>query len=357
MSDFKIDEYRERLLEIMKNSNPDLSNSELDGAYKYYKYHQLYDEKEHSLVNLIETRGVAYFQYTEVINEIIDYIKAKVTSEHCVFVPSFTYKDLLLKNKKIIKASHEKTTLHVPYKITSKIGFYDFLGIIVNIDRLISDVDINEVNDYVTFGGTGIHYNDNEYISLNANNKLEGENITIDCYMYNNILIENRIRETLYHELNHAYQNYCILYNNQLEKFKPTGNKNEVISMLQSGETDRYNIGFLLYRLWDKGEMNAAVESVYGKLSKREEFGFELQSLKAYQEYRTFKDSYIPSIIYARKDILDEVAEILGITIKDYEKFRKWFMARTTALNNTFFHKIIKAAGLAYEKDENNRRA
>lgn len=355
MSDFKIDEYRGRLLEIMKNSNPDMSNEELDEAYKAYKYSQLYDEKERALVNLVETRGVAYFQYTDVINEIVDYVKMKVTTRPRVFIPSIT-SDLFLKNRKAIKVPHEKTTITVPYEITSKINFFEFLSITVNIDRLISDIDINEVDDCATFGGTSSHYNDNEYISLNADNKLEGENININAYMYNETLIENRIRETLYHEINHAYQNYCILYNSQVERFKSPGNDKRVVTMLQSGDISRYSIGFLLYRLWDKAEMNAAVESVYGKLSKRDEFGYELQSLKAYQEYKTFKDSYIPSIIYARKDVLDEVAEILGITIKDYEKFRKWFMTRTIALNNTFLHKIIKAAGLAYEKDENNRR-
>lgn len=219
-NDIKIDEYRGRLIEIMKNSNPDMLNEELDEAYKVYRYNQIYNEKERNLINLIETRGVAYFQYTDIIEEVIGYIKAKIP-----------------------------------------------------------------------FG-----------------------------------------------------------------KYKPKGNDKKVIGMLHSGETDRYNCGFLLYRLWNKNEMNAAVESVYGCLSRRSDFGFELQSLKAYQEYKTFRDAYIPSLIYVKKEVLDEIAETLGITIKDYTKFRKWFMDRSNALNNTFLHKIVKAAGLAYENMEKDEK-
>ena len=144
---------------------------------------------------IVETRGIGAFKYNNVITSII------------------TYSRNYLKNNKPNKVYYksglypiEEYEFSIPSELLNNLTFVKDTQINIIIKNILID-DKFKVSDL--FGnGTASHSNFDKIINDNGVDKLETIDIEINGYAINGELEHKTLLMPLYHELNHAIENY-----------------------------------------------------------------------------------------------------------------------------------------------------
>lgn len=232
-------------------------------------------ETEKKVIRLVEERGVAASKYNNVAKDIIKYCQ-----KQC-----FALTSNYLNNKK-----EEKTIqFSIPYELTSQIDFVENLQINVTI------TDDENGEKYSGGGKTNFKYSNNV-----VNNKIEFGEIEIYGYSHYGILYSKTILNSLYHELNHCYEYYNDIINNNGKMSYNFFNRVKRGNPLKEDlfNNDSFNKFFrdMIYRLFSETEFNALIASVYGDLeginSKRKNFANDIKKTQAYFLYDYFKRNY-----------------------------------------------------------------
>ena len=254
-----------RMMQIMGIVENRQLFSEINEAHKEYTN----DERKKMLV--VEKLHIAAFDYSDVIDEIIEYI------EDYIFVSNFN-----------IKTSNGKYgwKFTIPDSITKKIEFIKKLEINVSIVSLKKEEEAKN-----KFGNGDINFGDFHFIT---GGKIGFIKMNIHGISIDDELVDYTIRNTLYHELNHAYEVY-----RRQESFEEKGD----LSIMPSIDADKRNsvqlnltndkyghmMQSIFYRLWDKSELSAAATSVYSYLKsnggERSRLSIDLLETQAYHEY------------------------------------------------------------------------
>ena len=322
-----------RMLQIMGVVENRQLFSEVFEAHKEYTN----DEKKRILV--VEKLHIAAFKYGNVIDEIIEYI------EDYIFMSDF---NIRTKNGKM------GWNFVIPSYITKKIDFIKTLDINVSI---ISDEENTTRNK--SFGEGDINFGDFHFMT---NGKIGYIKMNIHGVAIDGELIDYTIRNTLYHELNHAYEVY-----RRQENFEEKGDldvipkidaaKKQNVQLNLTGDKYGHMMQSIFYRLWDKSELSAAATSVYSYLKsnggERSRLSIDLLETQAYHEYVLLKE------------YIDELTKYWGEEFwesyhKLYDKkqnrgtqfFKNWFIKRSRLLLKTYFHYMLSAASAYYDEIE-----
>lgn len=296
---------------------------------------------------IVEKQHVAGFKYDKVINEIVNYIENYIKNN------SYTKRKGILG----IEGGYWETT--IPNEITQQIDFINNLTIKVTIEDFKKDK-----TNANTFGtGETHHYKFNDIID----NKINNNTILVNGVSFNKMLSDYSVRNNLYHELNHAYEDYKRLQkininNKGLSMYNLTGEVNNFLHTVKNSGKDENTQRFhdICYRLFDKRELSAASTSTYAYLKsingKRENIIKDLQHTQAYQEYLYFKVC------------VKELQKLWGEEWWSHKKnlfnkkqnmsaqsFKNWFINRCRVYLDRYFHYMVTAAALYYDEHEDKK--
>jgi hypothetical protein len=302
---------------------------------------------EQQIVDLVEERGVGIYPFKEVIDEIVRFTQTSMTMNR-----HFSEEKSTLRLVDGSVHSCTKYGIKVDPQILQKITWIHQLQITI----IVTDVENKEIIHNLTGGGScGLDSRQNIQL-YNGVPKLNIGTINIVCYSINKIILPRLIYLNLYHEFNHAYENYKRLTSDH-EKGLYTTYENfkydEIIQqMLRSPDKDIRDFHQIIYRLFIPDEVNALVGSVYGELkgmnSKSQFYKNDYKNLSSYKIYNDIKNNILPSL----KKIPDNQWNKLTAYYK-IGKIR--FINQTEQKLTDFFHRISKAASLYYDDVEGNK--
>lgn len=315
-----------------------------------YLIYENFTKSELNSCLLVERQGISAFKYNNVINEILKFCNhyIKNNKPNNFFI---NYEDIPCEEYKII----------IPYEITNKIDFIKELNLEIKVINYLTNNSFKDNSN-----GKTISNKYDSIIDVNGNYKLNDTKIYITCQSINNEIINNTFLVTIYHELNHAYENYNRLINYFKGKTNELGlydnlkkiNYQKRISLLFNKEY--YDFGVILYYLWTKSEFNSFSTALYAELksinSKRENFTKDLNNLKAFKNYNIIKQYVLKLHNINDEHKWKHVINIIYPNYKgNYQTFKNSFIKRTNILLNSLFKKMIKSAILYYDEiDELN---
>lgn len=305
-------------------------------------------ESEKYEISIVENQHVAGFRYDNVLKEMMRYVEKyiRTTPYH--------------KQKGFMGIKGGFWTFEIPKSITEKITFIENLRVIVHVEDFRAEQD-----DFSVFGrGITYHSDANKIVD----GVLKSETIEVYGLSINKRLCGKSISGNLFHELNHAYEEYKRLEKNDVVN----GIDRTVVGYRKKREdflakidksgldTETTMFRFLVYRLFDKSELSAASTSTYAYLQsidgKRENVTRDIQQTQAYQEYNIMK-SYLDTLekhwgeewwnvkkkLYSNKENLKT------------QGFKNWFIGYCRILLKRYFHYMTSAAALYYDSHEEKK--
>lgn len=300
-----------------------------------------YTPEELNEAMIVEKQHVAGFKYNDVIDEVIWYIRRYLHNE-----PYSEQKD----------GGGGWWNFEIPSQITRKFDFVSDLVIKVEIEDF--EGDDKAAND---FGGGETYTKSYEGL---VGNTLNGGQFLIRGISYNRTLSDYSIRNNLYHELTHEYENY-----KRRENLQKIGEKNSMNSVLRfhneiiadidsSGDDNATKVfSFIYYRLFNQSELSAAASSTYAYLKsikgQRREMLRDLKKTQAYDEYDWMKKQ-----IEALKGVWDEewwrnkMRIFWKHGVSDPREFKSWFLSHAKDYLKKYFHAMTSAAALYYDETE-----
>ena len=295
----------------------------------------------YSNILLLEERGVGLYNYKDTIDSIFNYVIIKLKHLYGVYL------------------MHPNTveTFEVPKDLTSKFVFIKNLKIVID----------TTIVDKLMYGERGNL--DTEYTKL-INDVLNTATINIHAQIKRDTgqIYEHVFYNTLYHELNHLYQLYCVMSKYNIESEEDSQpSKVEVIKNIESKDLmseiftrDKNDIraiyfSHLFYYIFDKFEFNAKIAGLYGELK-----GY-------YKEYNTLDDALPNTDAYSTYKILyDNIDKMINsLNAFEFESMMNLFKSRgVKKVWNTkqsflrrmkywleqFMKKIGKVASLYYDE-------
>lgn len=243
-------------------------------------------------VNILsEDRGM-FTNYEKIVNPIIKYVETYIKNNQ----PNAK------ENLNNIEAN--VYNISIPINLLSEITWAENKIITINVFD-ITEQGLNSIGGIkwaknFTSGSAYVLESD----KLTPDNKLESLNVEFDLISVNKVLIANFIRNALYHELTHAFQNYNQLLKTGKGLYHSNLNTNygEIKGNLESPSNDEYINMFnkINYTLLNTAELNATIAGVYGSLetlnSTRDNFAKDIQKISAYNMYKDIKDNYLPKL-------------------------------------------------------------
>ena len=327
-------------------------NGEKNDIYKLYENFTK-DELEPCLI--LERQGIAAFKYNNVLTEILSYCQNYIENNNPQkFYNKFFEEDLL---------TIEEYEIVVPSEIVEKLDFA-YEGVITILIKNILTHKAFKSKDVFGDGSVG-HSMYDEIKNINGVEKMTNLNVNITSYSINNKIIRNTLMEPLYHEINHAMDNYNRLLNfykgktieyglyDNLKKINYVDKRN----LFKSNDNIDKMVGFIVYHLWIETERNSFATGLYAYLksikSTRNNFIKDFHNSQSYVIYKNLKN-YIEKL----KDVNDinrwkRYIVIIHPTYKgDVLNFKENFIKRSNILLNNFFKKLIKNASLYYIESE-----
>lgn len=315
--------------------------------HKWYEKNLTNEAKR--VVSLVEERGVYGFKYGSIMKDICNFISSSLSLN--TPVAHGTYKGVYPMHQYNIK---------IPCSILKNIDIFERLSIEINIWNIITNDDIE---DKLYGQGTG-SYSVSAYDRLTLNGKLPSSTIKVGGFAINGKVVEHTIVTSLYHEINHAADNY-----NRLKRYGNLGlydayidrNYIDIIDLMRSNDATEESIGTVAYRLWVPSEKNALITSVYTDLksmkSLRSNFIRDMQRTKAYKTYQEIKTIYLPKIANINVSNIEKYKSILQlpVSIKTKEAFVEYFTKKTNFLLGDLLKRIGKTATLYYDENEEVR--
>lgn len=295
-------------------------------------------KKELIECQIVEQQHVAGCKYDSVIDEITNY-----TSSYIQLNP-------YNKQKGDYGINGGYWNFKIPQMITQKIDFVEILEIIVEVE------DFTQKQNYEH--GSGGDYA--SPVSFIINDKLSQGRIMINAISYNGVLQEYSLRNNLYHEINHTYEQYKRLKNNaQITMFTDNRKYNIFLDKIKKSDDDEFTkmFYFLHYRLFRKSELSAAVSSVYAYLKTingdRKNIMRDLQKTQAYFEYKNLKNFVENLEKYWGEEWWERKRNLYSKKIEmSPQKFKNWFINRCHVYLNKYFHYMTSAAALYYDRHE-----
>lgn len=211
------------------------------------------DDYLYSNILLLEERGVGAFKYKMVVDSIFHYCEIKLQESYDAYR----------------RTKQPMNWFLVDSNLTKQVDFIDNLTIRIQ-PHLVEEGE-------ETMGGE-INYNPNQTI---VGNKLASANIIIDVYIFKTSgkIYERSFYNTIYHELNHAYQLYKVMVKSpgievsdaqplHYEKRKelPQNLLEKFVFDTDIDETRARYFADLFYFVFDKNEYNAMLAGLYGEL-------------------------------------------------------------------------------------------
>lgn len=250
----------------------------------------------------------------------------------------------------------------IPEAYLGKIDIYEHLELVVNVENIIGQKDINVL---INLRGEGAKEYVNQETLNKDKTKFKNGKIIIDCIAYNGSLITKTFTSPLSHELNHAAKelayrktmNPLDYYDYAIEKY----NKANALSYNNDEKNDKL-IHFLIYRLLDPKEIDAAANAVYEDLnsinSKRQNFHNDIKTTQAYQEYLAFVDLIKQIASVLSNDDWENIRKTMNL-ISKYKKYNKTnlelkrdFINKLKHNNDYYRRKIGQIASLYYDYSE-----
>lgn len=320
--------------------------------------HQRYEDKltneEKRVVSLVEERGVYGFKYANIIDKICDYLN------QCLHINTPTEHYLYVNGNFQCKA--DRYIINVPASVTKGIDIFEELTISATISNLITN---DSIEDTLYGSGSGI-YTIKRYDKLTNAGKLPTSDIKLTGYAINGKIVSHTIVTSLYHEINHAADNY-----NRLKKYKNANLFDEyekmdfdtVFRLSQSTDELDKALGTILYRLFVNSEKNALITSVYTDLksmqSLRSNFVRDITKTKAYIVYEQIKNTYLPKLNKLTDNDIEKYVRLLKLptSVLNKNNFLDSIKRKTNFLLGDFLKRIGKTATLYYDENEEKRDA
>ena len=318
----------EKILNLVGRVEGKSLTKEIEEARKSYTKHEL---KE---MIIVEKQHVAGFKYDNVIDLIVGYIDGYI---------------------QINPPIYDRWEFTIPTFITKQFDFVHDMTIEVQIINYT--LDATNAN-YHGEGETLFHRNNHIFL-----NKISDSHIIVGGIAFDNTLVEYSVRNNLYHELNHAYEEYKRTLNNDKK-----GMFNHILSynnmqnkIAQSGDDDYTKIfQFIHYRLFNNSELSAAASSTYAFLKsikgKRENLARDLKQTQGFIEYSEIK-KYVETLEQFwneewwenKRNLYDKKLNITP------QAFKNWFIGCCRILLNKYFHYMTSAAALYYNETEEKK--
>lgn len=309
---------------------------------------------------LIEQNGVGNWKYKEAIAKVCK------SAQHELLEELYWNRDA------------KELELKIPYNITSEIDYINDLSITV----------LAKLHTYAKaiYGNYDYHYAGeftlNKDIYLDENKKLNKVSIVVDCqYDENGFIYQNHLYETLFHELNHAYELYCrLLKNEKIENAEQTTQytKNYNLNIIDissvffdiKDETIKNNMikitKDIVYELLNDSEVNAKVAQVYGELEQMYQNNARINKYDAMKQCYTYKlftilnihsAYFIQHITNNQINRLIPIIKNLGLNIKQYSKSD--LVSKIKKQLKKLRNGIYRTTGLffadVYDRQPNNR--
>ena len=319
---------------------------------EHQRYEDMLTNEEKRVVAIVEERGVYGFKWSKTVDGICDYLN------RCLFI------NTPLDNKTFslgdFQCQSTEFSITVPPSVTKGIDIFEELTIVADIHNLLT---ISSIEDSLYGQGSG-RYSIKRYERLTNGGKLPATTIYIDGYAVNGKIVPHTIMTSLYHELNHAADNYSRLkkYGNRglYDEFEKM-DVDTVYHLMNSDYPIDASVGFILYRLFITSERNALITSVYSDLksmkSLRSNFVRDIRNTKAYKVYNLIKDKHLPIL----NKITDEEAKryanelSLPFSVLGRKPFMDAFKKKTMFLIGDLLKRIGKTATLYYDENEEKR--
>ena len=347
-----------------------------------------------SIVNesVSEVMGSAMADKEGAIEDIVNYVKYKWAEIQENVKPidtgEFGFNDEPGQGGKI-----DKYIVMIPSQLGEKLGLADEFDINVTIMNFKFDPKFLKYFGGNERGTEGISYNGGGIFNRFNKTTFRMMNGRIDLTVpaLNGELQTKDLHATLYHELNHSFtglelkKKMSTLPDDELDQVNMTtmsqrkGNHPHLrvqkemspdftrsfLNSITYGKyaEDHRAMNFIFYAIWEKTELNARAEAIYGDLK-------ELHATR-----QNFKDLYPQTAVYRNIDelktlldnikkvpsssnIWDYAAETMNmkprgkLTNSFYEKVKERFISRTEELLNTLYKKAMKVAELYFQRHE-----
>lgn len=348
-----------------------------------------------SIVNesVSEVMGSAMADKEGAIEDIVNYVKykwARIQDENVKpnDTGEFGFNDEPGQGGKI-----DTYIVLMPSQLGEKLGLADKFDINVTIMNFKFDPKFLKYFGGNERGTEGISYNGGGIFNRFNKTTFRMMNGRIDLTVpaVNGELQTKDLHATLYHELNHSFtglelkKKMSTLPDDELDQVNMTtmsqrkGNHPHIrvqkemspdftrsfLNSITYGKyaEDHKAMNFIFYAIWEKTELNARAEAIYGDLK-------ELHATR-----QSFKDLYPQTAVYRNIDelktllgnikkvpsssnIWDYAAETMNmkprgkLTNSFYEKVKERFISRTEELLNTLYKKAMKVAELYFQRHE-----
>lgn len=347
-----------------------------------------------SIVNesVSEVMGSAMADKEGAIEDIVNYVKYKWAEIQENVKPidtgEFGFNDEPGQGGKI-----DKYIVMIPSQLGEKLGLADEFDINVTIMNFKFDPKFLKYFGGNERGTEGISYNGGGIFNRFNKTTFRMMNGRIDLTVpaLNGELQTKDLHATLYHELNHSFtglelkKKMSTLPDDELDQVNMTtmsqrkGNHPHIrvqkemspdftrsfLNSITYGKyaEDHRAMNFIFYAIWERTELNARAEAIYGDLK-------ELHATR-----QNFKDLYPQTAVYRNIDelktlldnikkvpsssnIWDYAAETMNmkprgkLTNSFYEKVKERFISRTEELLNTLYKKAMKVAELYFQRHE-----
>jgi hypothetical protein len=339
-----------------------------------------------------EVMGSAMADKEGAIEDIVNYVKYKWAEIQENVKPidtgEFGFNDEPGQGGKI-----DKYIVMIPSQLGEKLGLADEFDINVTIMNFKFDPKFLKYFGGNERGTEGISYNGGGIFNRFNKTTFRMMNGRIDLTVpaLNGELQTKDLHATLYHELNHSFtglelkKKMSALPDDELDQVNMTtmsqrkGNHPHLrvqkemspdftrsfLNSITYGKyaEDHKAMNFIFYAIWEKTELNARAEAIYGDLK-------ELHATR-----QNFKDLYPQTAVYRNIDelktllgnikkvpsssnIWDYAAETMNmkprgkLTNSFYEKVKERFISRTEELLNTLYKKAMKVAELYFQRHE-----
>jgi hypothetical protein len=295
--------------------------SKIDPTYKLYC--GKITKKEMKILRLDEKRHVPTVPYNGIIMEIFNYVENEIVNGN---IP---YKDVILTAKDNIYKSR-KYTIQIPSDVIQNLGELSNIKITIDVTRVFVD-DVNDeiitlIKQTISSGGTNV-----EKASLTDDGKLKNSDMFVKGYMINDTLMSQPLKNTLHHELTHAFDEYI-----SLSKFK-SGNDvyNQlldmgyfnIIQMCKSQDEVTKKFANLLYRFYVPTEMNASLSQLYSEMQQfspdRNKIWDYLRRTNVWKRYEEGREFFNWLKSFDDWDKWEEWMEGIGIGEMTPQEFKK----------------------------------
>lgn len=292
-------------------------------------------ETENKIIRIVEERGVAASPFKDVSKQIYNYV--------CKMAQRVELNDFNI--------------YYIPEELTKKYTFVENLHIKVKIT--------NASDKSSVYGKSGSGSLKIESDSKIKNGKIITPiTISVNCYALNGILLGQTFLNSLYHEINHLYDFYNDLKNNNnLNRATTQAIKGNVNVKLFNDASLNELFTHIIYRLFTETEFNALVAQLYGELeamnSERKNFAEDIKNTFTYQIYNKILKNYKSIYTYIDDNNIKQVKALLssiGVVINPYGNSTESFVKELTRKTKWLLEKLLKAFGrtasLYYDQKE-----